>query len=48
MGETELEDVATFEGEIETIDNEWFLGSEEYLWNAAIERNMAQMERLIM
>jgi hypothetical protein len=33
--------------EIETMDKQWYLGSEEYLWNAAIERNLPNMERLI-
>ena len=29
------------------MDKEWFLGSEEYLWNTAIERHLPKLERLI-
>jgi len=47
MGELELPDYKAFEDEIRGYDQEWFLGSEEYLWNAAIERELPNLERLI-
>jgi hypothetical protein len=33
--------------EITQFDKDWFFGSEEYLWNSAIERNLPNLERLI-
>jgi len=47
MGEMDLPDFKTFEEEVRGYDREWFLGSEEYLWNAAIERSLPNLERLI-
>lgn len=47
MGEMDLPDFKTFEDEVRAYDAEWFLGSEEYLWNAAIERSLPNLERLI-
>jgi len=47
MGSMDLDDFDDFKKEINTLDHEWFFGSEEYLWNAAIERNLPQMERII-
>ena len=48
VGETEVpDDLAAFETELREMDSGWFLGSEEYLWNAAIERRLPNLERLI-
>lgn len=59
MGEMELSDYKTFEvsyqhfiklflqDEVNSYDKEWFFGSEEYLWNSAIERSLPNLERLI-
>lgn len=47
LGEVDLPEYGTFEAELRVYDQEWFLGSEEYLWNAAIERNLPNLERLI-
>lgn len=47
MGEMELPDPTSFKSEIKEYNKEWFFGSEEYLWNTAIERNLPNLERLI-
>lgn len=47
MGDMELSDFKTFEDEVNSYDKDWFLGSEEYLWNSAIERSLPNLERLI-
>jgi len=47
MGEMDLPDPSSFLSEIREYNTEWFFGSEEYLWNAAIERNLPNLERLI-
>ena len=48
MGEMDVpDDNAAFESELRGMDNEWFLGSEEYLWNSAIERHLPKLERLM-
>lgn len=48
MGEMDLpDDFSAFEQEVSLLDKEWFLGSEEYLWNTAIERHLPKLERLI-
>lgn len=47
MGEVELPDSAAFENEVEGYEKDWFFGSEEFLWNTAIERNLPYLERLI-
>lgn len=30
-----------------TYDKEWYFGSEEFLWNTAIEKNLPNLERII-
>ena len=47
MGEFELSENLVFEAEVHQIDKDWFLGSEEFLWNAAIQRTLPNLERLI-
>ena len=48
MGEMDVpDDFGQFEREVTDIDKEWFLGSEEYLWNSAIENHLPKLERLI-
>ena len=48
MGEMDVpSDFGAFESELSEMDREWFLGSEEYLWNTAIERHLPKLERLI-
>lgn len=48
MGEMDVpDDHDAFEAELRQMDSEWFLGSEEYLWNSAIERHLPKLERLI-
>ena len=48
MGEMDVPaDHEAFESELREMDREWFLGSEEYLWNTAIERHLPKLERLI-
>lgn len=33
--------------EIESTEKNWFLGSEEHLWNTAIKMNLPNLERII-
>jgi len=47
MGEMDQPEPGSFENEIKEYNQEWFFGSEEYLWNSAIERNLPNLERLI-
>lgn len=48
MGEMDVpNDFGEFETELKQIDSDWFFGSEEYLWNSAIERQLPKLERLI-
>jgi len=47
MGEMEMTDARSFETEIKHLDRDWFLGSEEALWNRAISMNLPNMERVI-
>ena len=47
MGEVDLPEFSEFEGTIIEYDQTWYLGSEEFLWNSAIEKNLPNLERLI-
>jgi len=48
MGEFDVpSDYVAFEAELRQMDAEWFLGSEEYLWNSAIESHLPKLERLM-
>lgn len=47
MGELDLPEFSSFEQEVVTYDYEWYFGSEEFLWNTAIEKNLPNLERLI-
>lgn len=47
MGDMELPDFKEFEDTVAAYDHDWYFGSEEFLWNTAIERNLPNMERLI-
>ena len=33
--------------ELKTIQSEWFLAGEDFLWNAGIEKNLPNLERII-
>lgn len=36
-----------FMAEVHTTSKDWFLGSEEHLWNTAIKKNLPNLERII-
>jgi len=46
MGPDEYSD-SDFMAEVKTTETNWFLGSEEHLWNTAIKMNLPNLERII-
>ena len=47
MYDYNMPDAEEFESEIRKMDEEWFLAGENHLWNAAIERRVKNLERLV-
>ena len=43
----EIGDYDEFLKEVTEYDRDWYLGSEEYLWNTAIMKNLPNLERII-